>query len=229
MRKWIALALASLALLASLPVFAAEGETITIPAGSRLEVRLMTALSTRASQEGDPFSGRIVEPIFISGEEVIPAGSTLEGRVTYVKDPGHVKGKAEMRLLAESMTTPQDVKYTIVVSLEDAQGAEDATVKDKEGTIQGSSKSKKDAAKEAGIATGVGAGVGVLAAGGKGGLYGAGIGLLASAIHSIAKRCKDVVLPMGTELTFTIDRATTAKRAVKSAEAQPPGAESSKQ
>jgi len=227
MRKWIALALASLALFASLSAFAAEGETITIPAGTLLEVRLMTALSTKASQEGDPFSGRIVEPIFIGGEEVLPAGSTLEGRVTYVKDPGHVKGKAEMRLLAESITTPQDVKYTIVASLQDAQGAEGVTLKDKEGTVQGPSKSKKDAAKEAGIATGVGAGVGVLAAGGKGGLYGAGIGLLASAIHSVAKRGKDVVLPMGTELTFTIDRDTKAKRSVKSAEAQHPGAEES--
>ena len=113
MRKWIALALASLALFASLSAFAAEGETITIPAGTLLEVRLMTALSTKASQEGDPFSGRIVEPIFIGGEEVLPAGSTLEGRVTYVKDPGHVKGKAEMRLLAESITTPQDVNQLL--------------------------------------------------------------------------------------------------------------------
>ena len=230
MRKWIALALASLTVVASLPTFAAEDGKFTLAAGSRLEVRLMTTLTSRATQEGDPWSGRIVEPVFSGGEEVIPVGSTLEGRVTYVKEPGHVKGRAEMRLLAESITTPQDVKYTIVASLEDAQGAEGASVKDKEGTIQGSSKSKKDAAKEAGIASGVGAGVGVIAAGGKGSLYGAGIGLLASAIHSIAKRGKDVILPVGTELTFTIDRDTTAKRAMGSAEATPQAAaESSKQ
>lgn len=214
MKKWIALALASLTLLASLPAFAAEDETITIPIGTRLEVRLMTALSSRASQEGDPFSGRIVEPIFIGGEEVIPAGSTLEGRVTYVKDPGRVKGKAEMRLLAESMTTPQDVKYTVIAGLEDVKGAEGATLKG-EGTVQGESKSKKAAAKEAGIATGAGAAGGLLLGGGTGALYGAGIGLIASAIHSIAKRGKDVVLPLGTEMTFVLDRNTKAKRTVK--------------
>lgn len=217
MKKWIALALASLTLLASLPAFPAEDDTITIPNGTRLEVRLMTALSSRASQEGDPFSGRIVEPIFIGGEEVIPAGSTLEGRVTYVKDPGRVKGKAEMRLLAESMTTPQDVKYTIIAGLEDVQGAEGVTLKD-EGTVQGQSKSKKDAAKEAGIATGAGAAGGLLLGGGTGALYGAGIGLIASAIHSIAKRGKDVVLPLGTEMTFVLDRDTKAKRTVKPTE-----------
>ena len=224
MRKWIALALASLTLLASLPAFGTEDETITIPTGSRLEVRLMTALSSRASQEGDPFSGRIVEPIFIGGEEVIPAGSTLEGRVTYVKDPGHVKGRAEMRLLAESITTPQDVKYTIIAGLEDAQGAEGVTLKDKEGTVQGPTKSKKEAAKQAGIGAGVGAGVGVLAAGGTGALYGAGIGLIAATIRNIAKRGKDVVLPMGTELTFVLDRNTKARRVAKSAEAAPTAA-----
>ena len=221
MKKWIALALASLTLLASLPAFPAEDETITIPTGTRLEVRLMTALSSRASQEGDPFSGRIVEPIFIGGEEVIPAGSTLEGRVTYVKDPGRVKGKAEMRLLAESMTTPQDVKYTIIAGLEEARGAEGVTLKD-EGTVQGPSKSKKEAAKQAGIGAGVGAAGGVLLAGGTGALYGAGIGLIAATIRSIAKRGKDVVLPMGTELTFVLDRDTKAKRTVKSAEAASP-------
>lgn len=228
MKKWASLTLAGLTLAASLPLLAAE-EAITIPAGSRLEVRLMTTLSTRASQNGDPFSGRIVEPIFSNGEEVIPVGSTLEGRVTFVKEPGHVSGRAEMRLLAESITTPQDVKYTIMAGLEDARGADGATVKDKEGTIQGSGKDKKAAAKEAGIATGVGAGVGVIAAGGKGSLYGAGIGLLASTIHAIAKRGKDVTLPMGTELTFVIDRNTTARRAVKAAEATAQQPESNKQ
>ncbi|MGH9650547.1 MAG: hypothetical protein ACRD3I_08765, partial [Terriglobales bacterium] len=172
MRKWIALTLASLTLTASLPVFAADDESITIPADTRLEIRLMTALSTRASQEGDPWSGRIVEPIFIGGEEAIPAGSTLQGRVTYVKEPGKVSGRAEMRLIAESITTPQDVKYTVIASLADVQGAEGALVQGKEGAIQGSTKSKKDAAKEAGIAAGVGAGVGVIAGGGKAGLYG---------------------------------------------------------
>jgi hypothetical protein len=221
MRKWMALSLAVLTLAASLPAFAAEEGNFTLAAGTRLEVRLMTTLTSRATQEGDPWSGRIVEPVFSGGEEVLPSGSILEGRVTYVKEAGRVKGRGEMRLLAETITTPQDVKYKIVASLEEAQGAAGAAIKDKEGTIQGPSKSKKDAAKEAGIGAGVGAGVGVLAAGGTGALYGAGIGLLASAIHSIAKRGKDLVLPVGTEFTFTLDRDTTAQRAAKPVEATP--------
>ncbi|MFB3924207.1 MAG: hypothetical protein ACE145_20995 [Terriglobia bacterium] len=226
MRKWIALNLASLTLLASLPAFPADQETITVPAGTHIEVRLMTALSSRANQEGDPWSGHIVEPIFIGGEEVIPVGSTLGGRVTYVKDPGRVKGKAEMRLLAETITTPQDVKYTVLASLEDVQGAEGIKLTGKEGAIQGPGKDKKGAAKEAGIATGAGAAGGLLLGGGTGALYGAGIGLLASAIHSIAKRGKDVILPLGTEMTFNIDRNTKFQRATKPGEATNPQAES---
>jgi hypothetical protein len=201
-----------------------DDSSFKLPAGSTLEVRLMNTLSTRTNQEGDPFTGRIVEPFFARGEEAIPVGSTVEGRVTYVKDPGHVTGKAEMRLLAESIITPQNVKYTIVAALEDAHGAGGATVKDKEGTIQGAGKDKKAAAKEAGIATGIGAGVGGIAAGGKGSLYGAGVGLLASTIHSIAKRGRDVTLPQGTELTFVISRDSVAQPAKPAAPAPVPPA-----
>jgi len=212
-RKWAAVA-AFLLLLFPLAARAQQDDSsFKLPAGTTLEIRLMNTLSTRINQEGDPFTGRIVEPFFARGEEVLPVGSTLEGRVTFVKDPGRVTGKAQMRLLAESITTPQNMKYTIVAALEDTHGADGATVKDKEGTIQGAGKDKKAAAKEAGIATGIGAGVGAIAAGGKGSLYGAGIGLLASTIHSIAKRGRDVTLPQGTELTFVVSRDSIAQPA----------------
>jgi hypothetical protein len=199
----------------------AEEETFTLPAGSTLQVRLMTALSTAASQQGDPFSGTVVEPIFSEGVEVVPVKSTLEGRVAFVKSPGRVKGVGEMRLVAETVTTPEGVKYTIAAGLEDAQGAEGAKVKDEEGTIKGSGKSKKDAAIESGVGAGVGAGAGAIGAGGSGALYGAGIGAAAGLVHTLFKRHKDIILPQGTELTFVIQRTTTAKRVVNPSPSAP--------
>lgn len=193
---------------------AAEEETVTLPAGSTLHVRLMTALSTRANQQGDPFSGRVVEPIIHEGEEVVPVGSILEGRVAFVKTPGRLTGVGEMRLVAETITTPEGVKYTIAAGLEEAQGAEGAKVKDEEGTIKASGKRKKDAAKESGVGAGVGAVGGAIGAGGSGALYGAGVGAAAGLIHTLFKRHKDIILPEGTELTFVIQRTTTAKRIV---------------
>jgi hypothetical protein len=68
------------------------------------------------------------------------------------------------------------------------------------------------------VGAGVGAGVGAIAAGGKGSLYGLAIGGLAGLIHNVSKKGKDIILPQGTELTFVIERTTTAKRVTKPAE-----------
>jgi hypothetical protein len=212
--------------LPALAVAAEPADTLTIPAGSTITARLTTTLSTGANEEGDPFTARVIDPVFDGGIEVIPAGSTVEGRVTFEKEPGRVKGRAEMRLLAQTITTPDDnATYSIVAGLNDAEGAEGSKVKDEEGTIRGPGKSKKRAAVEAGVGAAVGAGVGAVAGGavspggsGKGALYGLVIGGVAGLIHSIHKKGKDVILPQGTELTFVIQRTTTAKRVSKPAQ-----------
>lgn len=211
MRKLIPIVLAALSAVVFTGLATRAEDTFTLPAGSTLQVRLTTTLSTRTNQNGDPFTGKVIEPVFYSGVEVVPAGSVVEGRVTFVKEPGRVKGVGEMRLVAETITTPEDVRYTIAAGLEDAQGAEGAKVKDEEGTIKGPS-SKKGDVVGVGVGAGAGAGVGALGAGGKGALYGAGIGAAVMGIRSLFKRGKDVILPQGTELTFVINRTTIAKR-----------------
>lgn len=206
---------AAFLMLTLFPALLLAGEdTLTLPAGTTLQVKLITTLSSRTTQSGDPWIGRVVEPVFARGQEILPEGSTIEGRVTYVKEPGRAKGVGEMRLVAETLTTPgeQGVRYAIVAALQGAQGAEGVTLKDEEGTLKGPGKSKKDAAKEAGEAAAAGAAVGSMAHGGTGALYGMGVGAVASVIHTLAKHHKDIVLPQGTELTFEISRDATAKK-----------------
>ena len=172
-------------------------------------------LSSKDSNTGDPFSARVVEPVFGHGGEIVPEGSTLEGHVSFVKNPGRVKGAAEMRLVAESITTPAGVKYDISAGLKDAHGVDGAKVTGDEGTIQGPGKSTKEGAKDAGKGAAVGAGVGAITDGGTGALYGAAIGAVAGIARELIKKHKDVVLSQGTELTFVIARATTAKKMEK--------------
>jgi len=96
--------------------------------------------------------------------------------------------------------------------MENAEGANDVKVKDEEGTIKGKGKSKNTTAEEAGIGAGAGAGVGAIDDGGTGALYGAVIGAGAAALHRLFKRHQDIVVPVGTELTFILNRAATAKK-----------------
>lgn len=207
------LAMAFIALmLVSGPAVLATDQNITLPAGTELLVRLTTTLSTKANQNGDPWVGRVTEPIFAEGREVVPAGSTVDGRVTYVKEAGRATGTGQMRLVAETITTPAEGTFTIVASLENAQGAEGSKVKGEEGTIEGPGKDKKGAAKEVGIGAAAGAGVGAMVHGGSGALYGAGIGVVAALVHGIVKKHNGVVLPQGTELTFVLTRTTLSKQ-----------------
>ena len=212
MKKYWPFAL--LAIVVLLPaLYAADDDSFPLPAGTNLQVQMTTTLSTKVNQNGDSWAGRIVEPIFGKGREVVPEGSTVEGRVTFVREPGRATGTAEMRLIADSITTPDHVKYVIVASLKDVQGAGDAKLQGQEGTIQGPGKDDKSAAKEAGIGAGAGAGIGALAHGGEGALIGAGIGVVAAIVHTLVKRHKELVLPQGTELTLVLSRDSTAQKA----------------
>jgi len=188
--------------------FAAD-DAITLPGGSELHVQLITTLSSKTNETGDMWTGKVVEPIFGKGGEIVPEGSTVDGHITYVKGPGRVKGKGEMRLVVDSISTPDRSKYDIVASLKDAEGEK---VKDEEGTMQGGGKDNKATAKDAGIGAAAGAGVGAIAHGGTGALYGMGIGALAGLARGILRKGKDIVLPQGTEMTFVISRDTTAKK-----------------
>jgi hypothetical protein len=188
--------------------FAAD-DAITLPAGSELHVQLITTLSSKTSETGDLWTGKVVEPIFGKGGEIVPDGSTVDGHVTYVKGSGRVKDRGEMRLIVDSISTPDASKYNIVASLEDAEGAK---VKDAEGTVQGPGKDKKKTAEEAGVGAAAGAGVGAIAHGGTGALYGMGIGAAAGLAYGVLKKHKELILPPGCEMTFVISRDTMAKK-----------------
>ena len=188
--------------------FAGE-DAITLPAGSELHVQLITTLSSKTNDTGDMWTGKVVEPVFGNGREIVPEGSTVDGHITYLKGPGRVKGKGEMRLVMDSISTPNTSKYNIVASLKDAEGA---NVKDQEGTLQGPGKDGKGTAVETGVGAAAGAGIGAIAHGGTGALYGAGIGAMAGLVHGALKKGKDIIVPSGTEMTFVIPRDTTAKK-----------------
>jgi hypothetical protein len=199
-----------LAVSAALPLTGAD-DGLTIPAGTSLEVELTSTVSTKTSNTGDLFNGKVTEPIIYQGEEVVPENSTIQGHVTFLKPPGRVKGKAEMRLVLDSIRTPDGQNYSVTAALQDAKTPDGVSVKG-EGTVEGPGKSSKSGAKEAGIGAAAGAGVGAIAHGGTGALYGAAIGAVVGVVHTLAKHHGDVVLGPGTDLTFSIPRTITAPK-----------------
>ena len=220
---------ASLLTAALLPALgvAASG-SVALPAGSTLHVRLTTTLTSKTNKSGDKFTGMVEQPVLADGKMIVPEGSLVEGHVAFIKPPKRIKGRAEMRIVLDNVTTPDDVAYALAGTLEDAQGSPCAMAgSDDEGTIKGCAKSKKDAAKGAAIAGAIGAGAGASVGtaqaidcryyGNCGGpgfggdvLYGAGIGAGTALIYSLLTHEKHIILVEGTHLTFVVNRSVNA-------------------
>ena len=199
-----------------------------IPAGTLLHVRLTCTLTSKTSKPGDPFTGVVTQPIVVDGKEIIGAGSTVEGHVTFVKQSGRISGVAQMRVVLDDIITTEDVKLALPAGLDDTNGGACAkTGSDEEGTIKGCGKNKKDAMKDAAIGGAMGAGAGAMVGlgseidcqyygncGGPGfgssiGM-GAGIGAGTVLIYDLLKHEKHIILVQGTTMTFVINRSVDA-------------------
>jgi hypothetical protein len=195
-------------MLASREIQAQATQSFTIPDGTRIQARLETTLSSKTNRQGDRFTAKVTEAVMVAGKEVIPAGTTLEGRVADVKNAGRVKGRSEMNLSYERLIFPNGVSETIVASQAELDETQKEEVDRKEGTIKGESSRKRDAAEVAGGAA-VGAGIGAIAGGAKGTAIGAGVGGLIGLADSMRRKGKEVEIPAGTRFVIRLDRPLT--------------------
>lgn len=75
----------------------AEAATYRVPAGTNIEVKLDSKISTEDAQAGDAWSGTVAQNVFSGGQVIIPAGSPVEGVVTRSAQGTH-DTKAEIGL-----------------------------------------------------------------------------------------------------------------------------------
>jgi hypothetical protein len=115
-------ALGLAAILVSSAISFAADDTITIIAGRELHVQFITELSSKTNESGDLWTGKVVEPVFGKGGEIVPDGSTVDGHITFVNSPEHAKGRSKDKergdflLVADSISIPDGTKYNIVAN-----------------------------------------------------------------------------------------------------------------
>jgi hypothetical protein len=178
-------------------------QNASVPAGTALKVKLETTLSTFSNKNGDPFSGRITEPVVIAGRTVIPIGATVQGRVTKVNEPRRISGKPTIGIFPETLVMPNGERFMLNAPLVDTS-LRSGTDVNTEGQFKGSGHDGKDLT-EIGMGTGGGMLVGGLIGGGKGLLIGGTIGATATVAHWLGKH-RSAALPSGTELTLELSR-----------------------
>jgi hypothetical protein len=192
------------AMMLAATAFAQSG--ITIPAGTPLTMKLENTLTSFSSRPGDPFQGRITTPVIIDGKTAIPAGATVQGRVTKVSDERRLYGRPTIAIFPEAVILPNGERLVLNANLVDTSIGKGISVND-EGQVKGQGYTNRDL-WEIGGGTGAGMLIGGLAGGGKGVLIGGAIGAGATVGHWLSKK-NSAALPTGTELMMELSRPMT--------------------
>ena len=192
------------------PTAVSDPNLITIPAGTKIPLSLKQAISTKNAREGDAVYAETVFPFVINERVVVPAGTYIQGKISHVERAGRMKGRAEILMHFTSMIYPSGYTVMLPGSVENTPGADNKSVKDKEGTIRQDSdtgQKVEDAARNGAYGGAVGGIGGGLATGGlNGARIGAGAGAAAGIAWALLKRGNDVRLDVGTSIEMEIQR-----------------------
>ncbi|HEX3879223.1 MAG TPA: hypothetical protein VHW24_19705 [Bryobacteraceae bacterium] len=160
----------------------------TIPAGTRLRVRLDQSLGTKRDRSGERFYASLAAPVVVHGRTILPVGTRFIGHLTQSKPSGRLKGRAVIAVRLDRL---------------DAQGRQ-YPVTTSSITFESHNRKGHDLKWIGGIA-GVGAAIGAIAGGGTGALIGAGAGAGAGTAGA-ARSHKQLRLSAETPLTFRLTR-----------------------
>ena len=169
-------------------------QTITIPEGTQITVRLGETLSSKSSTAGQGFSASVAEPVVVDGKTVIEKGAAARGTVVDAKAMGHFKGGALLEVRLSSVTIngkETSVETSMVARSESGKGKRSA------GFIGGGA--------------GAGALIGALAGGGKGAAIGAAAGAGAGTAGAAFTGNKEIILPAEKALSFKLKQAVEVR------------------
>jgi hypothetical protein len=196
-----------------------------IPEGSLIKVSLREALSTLTTKPGTKFTAEVTEPVMRDDQVVVPVGSILEGRVTWVRGGKRVGGPAAIHLEPRTVTLPDGAQYVLQARAIDTNRW-DSTKVDREGTIIKLEHGKRTAAAIS-LATGGGLAAGAMMGGVPGALIGAGVGAgVGTAVW--LKQDRQAELPKDLGVVFSLTEPMTvspAHASIATATSVTPGGE----
>lgn len=172
----------------------------TIPAGTRMTVRLANTVSSETSRVEDPVSATLTAPVVIDGARVLPAGSVLSGDVATVQRSGRVKGRASLGLRFNTLTA-RGKEYPVLARVSRVAPA-----------------TKASDAKKIGIPAAAGAAIGAIVGGGKGALVGTAIGGGAGTAVVLSTPGKPVTLERGRVVTVSLTRSVSVRAPLSATE-----------
>jgi hypothetical protein len=176
----------------------------TVRAGQVINVKINQTISSETARVGDQFTTVTTIPVYADGIEVIPAGSTIVGRVTSVMRAQRKNKAGTIGVSFVSVRLPSGISRAINGSLTDA--IDTSTAKsDNESQVSGRSTARRNVVFIGGGAA-AGAIIGAIAGGGTGAGVGTLIGGGLGAAGAYFSKGKEAVVKSGTEFGVVLNR-----------------------
>ena len=163
----------------------AGGQTVTLPVGTVVNVRLIQGLDTKHAVTGGNFDATVSNDVLAGHAIAIPRGATVQGTIVAVKSAGALNGKGEISLQLTGVTMGGE-HYALTSDVWE-RGGNDKSVRTVDKVVGG------------GV---VGALIGAAVGGGPGAAVGAVIGGGVGAASSASGPSGQILLPPETVLTF---------------------------
>lgn len=180
------------------PPVAARPATRTLSSGTKLDVAATDTISSRTAKNGDTFTARVVSDVKnAAGQVVIPAGATVNGKITDVKPAPNPRTPGTLTLAVTSITVGGNT-YPINAAVDSIE-----TIHKGRGVTTG------DAAK-VGAGAAAGAILGrVIGGNSKGTVIGGVVGGIAGAGVATTTKDSDIVLPAGAHIIVRLTEDLT--------------------
>lgn len=176
----------------------------TVAANQTIRVRMNDRITSSNARVNDRFTTTVVDPVYAGGVEVIPAGSTITGRVTSVKRASRPSKAGILGVSFVSLQLPNGTARAINGSLTSL--SDETTNYDEEGQVSGRSSTKRNIVFIGGGAA-TGALIGAIAGGGKGAGAGAGVGAGLGVAGALLSKGKEAEVTPGTEFGVVLNQS----------------------
>jgi len=203
----------------------------TLPAGTPCKILLLGDVSASKSKAGDVLKARLLEPVVVNSQVVLPAGTLIDGRVVKRTPPRWGSRAGSLALTFTGLTLPGGNFVPMTASLTGAElDRASHTRIDAEGKLQGERPGKVWMAINIGVTAGLAKEVddatqliieAVVSTATDASTAGAAriVSSCISGIYMVSRHGRDVVLPRFTEMNISLDRPLSVTRTPESANA----------
>lgn len=202
-----------------------------LPAGTSCKILLLGNVSASQNKPGDLVQARLIEPVLVNSQVVLPAGSIFEGKVLKRTPPRWGSRAGSLYLTFTGLTLPRGNEIPITASLAGAELDRNSHTRiDAEGKLHGERPGKAWMAINIGVTAGLAKEVddttqliieAIVSSATDASTAGTAriVSSCISGIYMVSRKGRDVVLPRFTEMDISFDRPLSVTRTAEAAPA----------